>query len=215
MRVVEAGLVARLLQPVGVALAVAEAQRVGGHLRQLDAGEGCRRRTVQAAARARSARMWWPQCGQTFRFCSRSRVEHHLLAVGHWSQRLSGTSRRPEQGADLRADVFGEPAHAAHLRARARTPSARRAHLVEHARAPCPARRGPRASRLAASVSISAEPTTAASATRTASAACAGRAHAEADRDRQVGGARGCAAGRRPGSSAVALRVPVMPVMLT
>ena len=179
-RVLEMGLLARFLQPVGVALAVAEAQRVGRHLAAARCAVQLPSSKVQPRRSGAVARMWWPQCGQTLRFFSRSVWKIICWHSGHCCQRFSGTSRLREQRADLRADIFGEPAHAC-LRRRAvhrRAPSAphalgQRAHLVQHA----PDRVGPAAALLveaAASVSIRAEATTAASPSRTASAACAG-----------------------------------------
>ena len=111
--------------------------------------------------------MWWPQCGQTFRFAIRSRWKIICWQAGHWCQRFSGTSRRANS-----VRIFGRTNSVSQfMRAPARRARRRRV------RAPGPAPCAPTVRlcrRFAAIVLHSAEPTTAASATRTASAACAG-----------------------------------------
>jgi hypothetical protein len=110
-RVVQPGLAAGLLQPVGVFLAVAKPQRVGRHPRQFDARE---RRLVERP-------------GQTFQGgCAHvvaamhadAQVLFQLLGKDHL---LAGRALRPEivgyialaeQGADAGANEGGEPAHA-------------------------------------------------------------------------------------------------------
>ncbi len=124
-RIVAMRRVARRAQAVGVALAVAEAQRVGRHFRQLDAGELALVERPAQPLLARCARRWWPQCGQTLQVLLQLGVEDHLLAGGTLQPEIVRHLAPGEQRADARADVFGEPAHARSLPSRApRTPAA-------------------------------------------------------------------------------------------
>ena len=124
-RVLEMRLVARLPQPVGVALAVAEAQRVGRRARQLDAvpaalvegpGQALGRGRAHVVAAMRA----------DLEVLLEVAVEDHLLAGGALRPEIVRHLALAEQGADLRPDIFGEPAHAGiSCAARAlRTPSA-------------------------------------------------------------------------------------------
>src|SRR5208283_2354723 len=95
-------------------------------------------------------------------------MEDHLLAGGTLVPEIVGHLAPGEQRADLRADEFGEPVHAASLAPR--TPSAN-ARTWSSTLRTASGLALPAASRLAASVSISADATTAASAIRAAAAA--------------------------------------------
>ena len=89
--IIQMGLVARFLQPIGIALGVTEAQRVA-------TGLGSSMRVNASSSKVHSrrsvelARIWWPQCGQTFRLANRSRWKIICWQAGHWCHRLSGTS---------------------------------------------------------------------------------------------------------------------------
>ena len=141
-------------------------------------------------------------------------VEDHLLAGGALVPEILRHLAPPEQGADLRADVFGEPAHAAILRA-AHARGASAAHL---GRAPISAASGagrPAASRCSRQRLDQRRADHRGVGDARDFGRLRGRADAEADRDRQVGEARRRGMRTREARRAVALRVPVMPVMLT
>src|SRR5262249_51255096 len=133
-------------------------------------------------------------------------VENHLLAGRALMPQVLRRLAAREQRADLRADIVGKPVHAGTRAPRTPSASARTCSSTRATSSGLP--------RLAAIVLHSAEPTTAASATRTASAACTG---VRTPNPTAIGRSvtrrmRGIAS---PRCSAVVLRVPVMPVMLT
>ena len=80
-RIVQVRLVARLLQPVGVALGVAKAQRIGHDLGQFDAGEAA---LVEGLARRSIAptRMWCAAMRADLQVREQVAMEDHLLAGG-------------------------------------------------------------------------------------------------------------------------------------
>ena len=138
MRVVAVGLLARRLQPVGVALAVAEAQRIGRGLRQLDAGE---RALVERPAqplgggrRACDGRNACRPSGSSRARCGRSSAGRPGTAPTDSPAPRAG----PSSGADFGADVIRSASSCGELCAHAATRAPRtrlgqRAHLIEHA----------------------------------------------------------------------------------
>ena len=109
--VIGVGLLARLLQPVGVALGVAKPQRIGDGLREFDAGVGVLvERPVQPFGRGGAHVV--AAMGTHLAVGREVAVEDHLLAGRALVPQVVRHGRPGEQGADLRSDVFGEPAHA-------------------------------------------------------------------------------------------------------
>jgi hypothetical protein len=108
--VIEVGFVAGFLQAVGVALGVAEAQRVDDRLGQFDAGVGVLvERPVQALGRTGAQVV--AAMGADLAVGRQVAMEDHLLAGGALVPQIVRHGGPREQSADFRSDVFGEPAH--------------------------------------------------------------------------------------------------------
>ncbi len=113
-RVIQPGLVAGVAQLVGVALGVAEFDRVERHLGQLDAGkgavvEGPAQPVSGLAAHVMAAMAAHQQVLRQFG------MEDHLLAGRALHPQIVRHLAPAQQGADLGADIFGQPVHAALL----------------------------------------------------------------------------------------------------
>src|SRR5262249_13184667 len=157
--------VAGFLQPIGVAFGVTEAQRIGGHLRQFDAGKAAFIEGIADAFEGTQSQVKRAGGGH-FSVREEITMGDTLLAGRKLGAEIFRHLASREQRADLGTNVFGEPVHAC-TRA-PRTPVASSCTWSSTARTNCGL------PRFAAMVLHRAEPTTAASAMRTASAACAG-----------------------------------------
>src|SRR5579864_9603472 len=169
-----ASLALRLLEPLAVALQIAETKWVGDGLRQLDGREfGFVKEQCETLLR-RHAQMG-VAIATDEEIGLKIAAEKHLAAIRAFLPKILRHFRlRSNDGADLRQDEIRQPVHRAVSFCRAwRTPSAK----ARTSASTAPTRVGsafPAESREAAMRSTSAEPTTAASATRATSCACAG-----------------------------------------
>jgi hypothetical protein len=109
-RVAGFGLFARFLQAVGVALAVAEAQRIGGRLGQLDLRVAAFVEQHGKAALGRQAHVMVAMRAHA-RVGVEIAVKDHLAARVALVPQIVGDIGLARERTDLRADEIGEPVH--------------------------------------------------------------------------------------------------------